>query len=172
MKMMIFCQFFGELELKNLKKICMIILQKKREYKNHYKRIKEQDFLKQKIRNGSILSISQWREISHIVQKQKIDVAVEFSSNLCYLSDKDEISKVAMIQINFETFKDGRPFTFAKLLRKKYDFRGELRAVGHVLPDQYVFLIRCGFDSVEIEEEDKEIWLELLEMDEGLYYQP
>jgi len=150
----------------------MIILQKKREYKNHYKRIKEQDFLKQKIRNGSILSISQWREISHIVQKQKIDVAVEFSSNLCYLSDKDEISKVAMIQINFETFKDGRPFTFAKLLRKKYDFRGELRAVGHVLPDQYVFLIRCGFDSVEIEEEDKEIWLELLEMDEGLYYQP
>ena len=150
----------------------MIILQKKREYKNHYKRIKEQDFLKQKIRNGSILSISQWREISHIVQKLKIDVAVEFSSNLCYLSDKDEISKVAMIQINFETFKDGRPFTFAKLLRKKYDFRGELRAVGHVLPDQYVFLIRCGFDSVEIEEEDKEIWLELLEMDEGLYYQP
>ena len=150
----------------------MIILQKKREYKNHYKRIKEQDFLKQNIRNGSILSISQWREISHIVQKQKIDVAVEFSSNLCYLSDKDEISKVAMIQINFETFKDGRPFTFAKLLRKKYDFRGELRAVGHVLPDQYVFLIRCGFDSVEIEEEDKEIWLELLEMDEGLYYQP
>ena len=150
----------------------MIILQKKREYKNHYKRIKEQDFLKQKIRNGSILSISQWREISHIVQKQKIDVAVEFSSNLCYLSDKDEISKVAMIQINFETFKDGRPFTFAKMLRKKYDFRGELRAVGHVLPDQYVFLMRCGFDSVEIEEGDKEIWLELLEMDEGLYYQP
>ena len=150
----------------------MIILQKKREYKNHYKRIKEQDFLKQKIRNGSILSISQWREISHIVQKQKIDVAVEFSSNLCYLSDKDEISKVAMIQINFETFKDGRPFTFAKMLRKKYDFRGELRAVGHVLPDQYVFLMRCGFDSVEIEEEDKEIWLELLEMDDGLYYQP
>ena len=128
--------------------------------------------MEKNIRNGSILSISQWREISHIVQKQKIDVAVEFSSNLCYLSDKDEISKVAMIQINFETFKDGRPFTFAKLLRKKYDFRGELRAVGHVLPDQYVFLIRCGFDSVEIEEEDKEIWLELLEMDEGLYYQP
>ena len=79
------------MELKSLKKICMIILQKKREHKNHYERIKEQDFLEKKIRNGSILSTSQWREISHIVQKQKIDVAVEFSSNLCYLSDKDEI---------------------------------------------------------------------------------
>ena len=96
----------------------MIILQKKHEHKNHYKQIKEQDFLEKNIRNGSILSISQWREAKHIVQEQKIDVAVEFSSNACSLSDKDEISKAAMVQINFETFKDGRPFTFAKILRK------------------------------------------------------
>jgi len=150
----------------------MIILQKKNEHKNHYKPIKEQDFLEKNIRNGSILSITQWREAKHLVQKQKIDLAVEFSSNVCSVSDKDEISKVAMVQINFETFKDGRPFTFAKILRKKYNFKGELRAVGHVLPDQFVFLIRCGFDSVEIKEEDKDIWLELLEIDEGLYYQP
>ncbi len=150
----------------------MIILQKKYEYKNHYKQIKEQDFLKQNIRNGSILSISQWRKTKHIIQDQKIDVAVEFSSNDCSLSDHDEISKAAMIQINFETFKDGRPFTFAKMLRRKHNFKGELRAAGHILPDQFVFLIRCGFDSVEIKEEDKDIWLELLEIDEGLYYQP
>ena len=156
----------------NLKKICMIILQKKHEYKNHYKKIIEQDFLERKIRHGSILSISQWREVSHIIQKKKIDVAVEFSSNNCALSGQDEISKVTMIQINFETFKDGRPFTFAKMLRKKHNFKGEIRAVGHVLPDQFIFLIRCGFDSVEIEEENKSAWLEQLEMDEGVYYQP
>ena len=150
----------------------MIILKKNHEHKNHYKKIKEQDFLEKKIRNGSILSISQWRKVHHIVQEQKIDVAIEFSSNVCALSDQDEISKVAMIQINFETFKDGRPFTFAKMLRKKYNFKGEIRAAGHVLPDQFVFLIRCGFDSVEIKEEDKGVWLDLLEMDEGLYYQP
>ena len=150
----------------------MIILQKKHEHKNYYKQIIEQDFLEKNIRNGSILSISQWREAKHIIQEQKIDVAVEFSSNDCSLSDKDEISKAKMVQISFETFKDGRPFTFAKILRKKHNFRGELRAVGHVLPDQFVFLIRCGFDSVEIKEGDKDAWLALLEMDEGLYYQP
>ena len=150
----------------------MIILQKKYEHKNHYKKIKEQDFLEKNIRSGSILSISQWREVKHIVQEQKIDIAVEFSSNFCSLLDEDEISKAAMIQINFETFKDGRPFSFAKILRKKHNFKGELRAVGHILPDQFVFLIRCGFDSVEIKEEDKDVWLELLEIDEGLYYQP
>jgi uncharacterized protein (DUF934 family) len=150
----------------------MIILQKKHEHKNSYKKIEEQDFLEKKIRNGSILSISQWREVNHIVQEKKINVAVEFSSNSCSLLDTDEISKAAMVQINFETFKDGRPFTFAKMLRKKYNFKNELRAAGHVLPDQFVFLIRCGFDSVEIKEEDKDVWLELLKMDDGLYYQP
>ena len=88
------------------------------------------------------------------------------------MCENDKLSKVAMIQINFKTFKDGRPYTFAKMLRKKHNFTGELRATGHIIPDQYIFLIRCGFDSVEIEEEHKETWLELLEMDEGLYYQP
>ncbi len=55
----------------------MIILQKKHEHKNHYKQIKEQDFLEKNIRNGSILSISQWREAKHLVQERKINVAVE-----------------------------------------------------------------------------------------------
>tara|TARA_B100001248_G_scaffold224708_1_gene182038 strand:+ start:55 stop:507 length:453 start_codon:yes stop_codon:yes gene_type:complete len=150
----------------------MIILQKNHEHKNHYKKIKEQDFLKKKISNGSILTISQWREVEHIIQAQEIDVAIEFSSDACILCENDKLSKVAMIQINFKTFKDGRPYTFAKMLRKKHNFTGELRATGHIIPDQYIFLIRCGFDSVEIEEEHKETWLELLEMDEGLYYQP
>ena len=37
----------------------------------------------------------------HLVQEQKIDVAVELSSNACSLSDKDEISKAAMVQDKF-----------------------------------------------------------------------
>ena len=65
----------------------MIILQKKRERKNHYKKIEEQDFLKKNIGDGSILSILQWREAKHIVQEKKIDVAIEFSSSFCSLSD-------------------------------------------------------------------------------------
>ena len=82
----------------------MIILQKKHEHKNHYKQIKEQDFLEKNIRNGSILSISQWREAKHLVQQQKIDVAVELSSNACALSEKDEISKSPPRQ-NYVFFK-------------------------------------------------------------------
>ena len=48
----------------------------------------------------------------------------------------------------------------------------KIRASGHIIPDQYIFLLRCGFNSVEIESKKKKFWLECLKMDTGLYYQP
>ena len=77
-----------------------------------------------------------------------------------------------IIQFNFLTFKDGRPFTLAKNLRRKFNFKNEIRASGHILPDQYSFLIRCGFDSVEIKQTDKLTWLKVLGMEAEEYYQP
>ena len=51
------------------------------------------------------------------------------------------------------------------------NFKNEIRASGHILPDQYIFLIRCGFDTVEIEDKDFDVWVRFFKMDEGLYYQ-
>ena len=76
-----------------------------------------------------------------------------------------------IVQFNFLSFKDGRPFSIAKTLRKKFNFKKEIRASGHILPDQYIFLIRCGFDTVEIEDKDFDVWVRFFKMDEGLYYQ-
>ena len=150
----------------------MIILHKKHERKNEYKKIEEHDFSEKKISQGSILNISQWREIKELIIKKKIKVGLELSSSECCISDEDDICEISLIQINFEHFKDGRPFSFVKKLRKNYGFNGEIRAKGNILPDQYIFILRCGFNSVEIHEKDKSIWLELLEMDDGVYYQP
>ena len=47
-------------------------------------------------------------------------------------------------------FRDGRGFTLARTLRERHDYRGEIRAVGHILPDQYLFLLRCGVDTVAL----------------------
>ena len=150
----------------------MIILNKRHEKKNEYKKINDSDFLKRNIFDGAIFNFEQWVEIRNEVKNKKIKIGIEFSSNECLLSNESKMSEISLIQIKFETFKDGRPFTFAKNLRKKYGYEGEIRATGHILPDQYVFLIRCGFDSVEIPEVDKNVWIELLKMDNGLYYQP
>ena len=52
-----------------------------------------------------------------------------------------------LIAINFRVFSDGRGLSLAVLLRSRFDFTGELRAVGDVHPDLLYYLNRCGFDS-------------------------
>jgi uncharacterized protein (DUF934 family) len=63
----------------------------------------------------------------------------------------DRISLVALV---FPNFKDGRAYSQAKLLSERYYFRGELRATGQVLRDQFVFLLRAGFNSFEVTKPD------------------
>ncbi len=56
-----------------------------------------------------------------------------------------------LIALEFPTFRDGRAYSTARLLRERYGFTGELRAVGNVLRDQFLFMHRCGFDAFEVE---------------------
>jgi len=61
-----------------------------------------------------------------------------------------ELGRLALIAIEFPRFTDGRGYTVARMLRQRYGFRGELRAVGWVLRDQLSYLERCGFNSFEL----------------------
>jgi len=60
------------------------------------------------------------------------------------------LDRLALIALIFPNFRDGRAYTQARQLRERYGFRGELRATGEVLRDQFLFLIRAGFDSLEV----------------------
>lgn len=62
-------------------------------------------------------------------------------------------NKIAFVAIDFPAFGDGRGFSLAVRLRKDFGFKGEIRAVGNVIPDQALFLLRAGFDTVEATEE-------------------
>ena len=55
-----------------------------------------------------------------------------------------------LVALEFPTFRDGRAYSSARLLRERYGFSGELRAVGDVLRDQFLFMHRCGFDAFEV----------------------
>jgi uncharacterized protein (DUF934 family) len=61
----------------------------------------------------------------------------------------------ALIAIEFPIFRDGRGFSSARLLRERYGYRGEIRAFGHILPDQVLFLMRCGVNSIEVKPQAK-----------------
>lgn len=68
----------------------------------------------------------------------------------------DATAQLALIMVRFPVFKDGRGFTSARLIRERFGFSGELRAVGEVLEDQVYFMMRCGFDAFEIIAKDPE----------------
>ncbi len=61
----------------------------------------------------------------------------------------DDIGSFSLIALEFPTFTDGRSYSYARLLRERLGYRGELRAVGNVLRDQLMFMARCGFDAFE-----------------------
>ena len=58
-----------------------------------------------------------------------------------------DLASLGVIAIYFKHFTDGRGYSIARLLRERYGWRGELRAIGDVLRDNVHYLSRCGFDS-------------------------
>ena len=62
----------------------------------------------------------------------------------------DDLSRFAIIALDFPKFSDGRAFSTARLLREKHGYSGELRAVGNVLADPIPLMRRVGFDTFEV----------------------
>ncbi|MGB1466041.1 MAG: DUF934 domain-containing protein [Alcanivorax nanhaiticus] len=63
---------------------------------------------------------------------------------------EDDLQQLPLIAIHFPAFKDGRGYSYARELRTRYGFKGEIRATGDVLRDQLFYLQRCGFNAFEI----------------------
>ena len=63
------------------------------------------------------------------------------------------LDRLAVIALMFPTFRDGRAYSQARLLRERHGFKGELRATGQVLRDQFVFMLRAGFDAFEVKKD-------------------
>ncbi|MBI5129425.1 MAG: DUF934 domain-containing protein [Rhodopseudomonas palustris] len=63
------------------------------------------------------------------------------------------LDRLALVALVFPTFRDGRAHSQARRLREIYGYRGELRATGQVLRDQFTFLLRNGFDAFDVKKE-------------------
>lgn len=58
-----------------------------------------------------------------------------------------DLDRLAVIGVNFPKFTDGRSYSSARLLRERYGYTGEIRALGDVLYDQLFAMRRCGIDA-------------------------
>ena len=149
----------------------MIILNKDKPQKDEYIFLDDLEKITSINKKKVILTKSLWIQKGQLLKKNKIISGIQLNSDESLDEITDDILYFSLVQFNFLSFKDGRPFSIAKTLRNKLNFKNEIRASGHILPDQYIFLIRCGFDTVEIEDKDFDVWVRFFKMDEGLYYQ-
>lgn len=87
---------------------------------------------------------------------QRMDVGVWLASDERAEDLRDDISRLAVIAVDFPKFGDGRGYSIAYQLRNRLGYRGELRAIGDVLRDQLFYMQRVGFDAFAVRA-DKDI---------------
>jgi uncharacterized protein (DUF934 family) len=118
-----------------------------------------------------IVSLAQWQE------QRKALTAREDKLGIILRSDEKpeliaaDIEHFDVIALDFPAFGDGRAYSSARLLRDRYQYTGELRAVGDVLLEQLHFMNRVGFDAYEIASEHALKDWEVAAADISVWYQ-
>jgi uncharacterized protein (DUF934 family) len=82
-----------------------------------------------------------------------------------------DLGQFAVIALEFPVFRDGRAYSYARLLRRA-GFSGELRAVGEVLLDQLHYMQRVGFDAFDIATADPVAAYRQAQSEYSVWYQP
>ena len=103
--------------------------------------------------NGKVLVpltvfIARKTELQARLDQQEVGVLLDTHESLTDLNQAQaDLNALPIIAVHVERFADGRIFSLGTLLRSRYGFKNELRAVGDVLRDQLFFLKRSGFNS-------------------------
>lgn len=82
------------------------------------------------------------------------------------------LGRLAAVALVFPSFRDGRAYSQARLLRERHRYAGELRATGQVLRDQFLFMLRAGFDALEVRKESDAEAFALTAKRYSVFYQP
>ncbi len=103
---------------------------------------------------GSVLvPLALWRSDGAALTSKCASVGVELPASKDAPGALAELVGRPLIALQYSKFGDGRAFSYARLLRARLGYRGEIRAVGDVLFDELGFMLRVGFDSFEIANE-------------------
>jgi len=103
-----------------------------------------------------IVGLKRWREERDSLIKRKDPVGVRLQSDHTAGDVADDLEHLGVVALAFPVFKDGRAYSNARRLRERHGYTGEIRAIGNVLRDQYLFMLRCGFDALEVKEGETE----------------
>jgi uncharacterized protein (DUF934 family) len=105
-----------------------------------------------------IVPFALWKEHKSaiVASRPKEDIGVWLGPDDEPADLAPDFGQLSVIAVDFPVFRDGRGFSIGRLLRERYQWTGELRAIGDVLRDQVLFHSRCGFDAFAVRA-DKDI---------------
>ncbi|MBK1696938.1 DUF934 domain-containing protein [Rhodovibrio salinarum] len=112
---------------------------------------------------ATILPAEVFQENRHALEGRNAALGVRLKNDQPVADIADDLPKLDAVVLEFPAFKDGRAYSQARLLRQRYGFTGEIRATGDVLQDQAIFLVRCGFDCFEVDDQTAEAWQRALQ---------
>jgi len=99
-----------------------------------------------------IVSLERWLNESVELRKRNEPIGVSLRNDQSPSQIIDDLEAISLVQLDFPAYTDGRAYSAARLLRQRYGFKGEIRAAGNVLRDQYPLMLRCGFDTFAVSE--------------------
>jgi uncharacterized protein (DUF934 family) len=98
-----------------------------------------------------IVNLDQWKAHRDELLQRGTPLGIRLHSDQPPELIADDLPRFAVVALEFPKFRDGRAYSYARLLRERYGFKGELRAVGEVLLEQLFFMLRTGFDAFDIQ---------------------
>jgi uncharacterized protein (DUF934 family) len=102
--------------------------------------------------NGTIVSLARFKAERERLITSNAPLGVRLKSSESPEALGEDVHRLSAVVLEFPVFRDGRPFSWARMLRTRMHYTGEIRAAGHFLYDQIAFLTRVGFDSFEVPE--------------------
>lgn len=96
-----------------------------------------------------VVTLKRWQAERGTLLGRNAPLGVRLPNNQPVAALAPDLPRLELIILEFPKLNDGRAYSQARLLRERHGYRGELRATGNVLRDQFLFMQRCGFDAVE-----------------------
>lgn len=117
-----------------------------------------------------IVSLAQWEAHKDALRGRELGIRLRSDEPPERIAD--DLDAFSVIALEFPVFRDGRAYSYARILRDTYAYKGELRAVGDVLLEQLHFMIRVGFDVFELGGDDPEAAWRTAAEEFSAWYQP
>lgn len=140
----------------------MKIIKDKQIIEDNWTHISDED----ELTNGDItVSLARWKNQESDLRSYKGKIGIRLLPTDKVEDIADDLNKTNLIALEFPVFTDGRSFSQARILRNRYRFDGEIRALGNYLPDQVFYLSRVGIDAFELDSTEQ-LTLALSTMDD------